>query len=127
MISSDPLAAADWYVAKLGGCVVKSAEVAGALQIYVGFADGAMVVVRGQRPGESASGKASLQWGIDHFGMRVRGDFDGFCNDLRGKGVKFSMALAESRRTSARSREGPRRRLQQSIRAVICRRARRTR
>jgi len=23
--------------------------------------------------------------------MRVRGDFDGFCNELRAKGVKFSM------------------------------------
>jgi len=47
LISPDPQAAADWYVEKLGGSVVKSAEVRGAPQIYVEFADGAMVVVRG--------------------------------------------------------------------------------
>jgi catechol 2,3-dioxygenase-like lactoylglutathione lyase family enzyme len=50
-----------------------------------------MVIVRGERPAEDAGGRAGLQWGIDHFGLRVSGDFDGFCADLRAKGVGFSM------------------------------------
>jgi len=47
--------------------------------------------LRGQRPAELAAEKPGLQWGVDHFGMRVKGDFDGFCTGLRNKGVAFSM------------------------------------
>jgi lactoylglutathione lyase len=90
LVSKDPHAAAKWYVDKLGGELVKSVEVHGAPQIYVSF-DGAMVIVRGQRTAELAAGKPGLQWGVDHFGMRVRGDFDGYCAGLRTKGVAFSM------------------------------------
>ena len=90
LVSKDPHAAANWYVDKLGGEVVRSVEVRGAPQIYVSFG-GAMVIVRGQRPAELAAEKPGLQWGVDHFGMRVQGDFDGFCTGLRNKGVAFSM------------------------------------
>lgn len=90
LVSKDPHAAAKWYVDKLGGELVKSVEVHGAPQIYVSFG-GAMVIVRGQRTAELAAGKPGLQWGVDHFGMRVRGDFDGYCAGLRSKGVAFSM------------------------------------
>ena len=90
LVSKDPQAAANWYADKLGGEVVRNAEVRGAPQIYVSFGD-AMVIVRGQRPAELAAEKAGLQWGVDHFGLQVKGDFDGFCAGLRNKGVAFSM------------------------------------
>jgi catechol 2,3-dioxygenase-like lactoylglutathione lyase family enzyme len=51
LVSKDPHAAAHWYVDKLGGEVVRTAEVRGAPQIYVSFG-GAMIIVRGQRPAE---------------------------------------------------------------------------
>ena len=90
LVSQDPDAVARWYVDKLGGEIVKSANVLGAPQIYVSFG-GAMVIVRGQRPAEAAKDKPGLQWGIDHFGLQVKGDFDSFCAGLREKGVSFSM------------------------------------
>ena len=90
LVSQDPQAAARWYADKLGGKVVRSIEVRGAPQVYVSFG-AAMVIVRGQRPAESAAAKAGLQWGVDHFGMQVKGDFDAFCAALRGKGVTFSL------------------------------------
>ena len=90
VIAKDPHAAAGWYVDKLRGEVVKSGVVYGAPQIYVSFG-GPMVIVRGQRTGEQAAQKPGLEWGVDHFGLKVKGDFDGFCADLRAKGVAFSM------------------------------------
>ena len=90
LVSKDPQATARWYVAKLGGEILRSLDVKGAPQIYVSIA-GAMVIVRGERPAESAEEKPGLQWGVDHFGLRVRGDFDGFCAGLRAKGVEFSV------------------------------------
>ena len=90
LVAKDPKATAGWYVEKLGGEIVRSIEVKGAPQVYVSIA-GALVIVRGQRPAESANQKPGLQWGVDHFGLRVKGDFDGFCSALRGKGVTFSL------------------------------------
>ena len=90
LVSKDPHAAAGWYADKLGGEIIRSGEVRGAPQIYVSFGD-AIVIVRGQRPAEAAAQKAGLQWGIDHFGLQVKGDFDGFCTGLRSKGVAFSL------------------------------------
>jgi len=90
VIAKEPQAAANWYADKLGGAIVKSGTVNGAPQIYVSFG-GAMVIVRGQRPGELAKDKSNLEWGADHFGFQVKGDFDGFCAGLRAKGVMFSM------------------------------------
>ncbi len=90
LVAKDPKTTADWYVDKLGGKIVRSLDVKGAPQIYVSF-DGFIVIVRGQRPAESAAAKPGLQWGVDHFGVRVRGDFDGFCDGLRAKGVTFGL------------------------------------
>lgn len=90
LVSEDPQAAARWYTDNLGGKVVRSIETRGAPQVYVSFG-GAMVIVRGQRPAEQAATRPGLQWGVDHFGMQVKGDFDGFCAGLRHKGVKFSL------------------------------------
>ena len=90
LVAGDPHAAAKWYVDNLGAQMVKSTEMKGAPQIYLSFGN-AMVLLRGQRPDEKAAGKNGLEWGIDHFGLRVRGDFDGFCAGLRKQGVSFSM------------------------------------
>jgi lactoylglutathione lyase len=90
LVAKDPQATANWYVDKLGGRIAKSLDVKGAPQIYVSFGD-FMVIVRGQRPAELAKEKPGLQWGVDHFGVRVKGDFDGFCKGLRKKGVAFSL------------------------------------
>jgi catechol 2,3-dioxygenase-like lactoylglutathione lyase family enzyme len=90
LVSEDPQSAAQWYADKLGGKIVRSNEVKGAPQVYVSFGS-FVAIVRGQRPGEKADAKPGLEWGIDHFGVRVKGDFDGFCSELRQKGVTFSM------------------------------------
>ena len=90
LVSKNPQAAADWYVDKLGGRVVRSLDVKGAPQVYVALG-GFMVIVRGERPAESAKDRPGLQWGVDHFGVRVKGDFDGFCDGMRKKGVTFSL------------------------------------
>jgi len=90
LVAKDPQATADWYVDKLGGKIARSLEVKGAPQLYVSFG-GFIVIVRGQRPAELAQAKPGLQWGVDHFGVRVKGDFDGFCEGLRKKGVTFGL------------------------------------
>lgn len=90
LIAKDPEATARWYVEKLGGSIRKSAEVRGAPQVYVSLA-GALVIVRGERSGEIIESKPGPEWGVDHFGLRVNGDFDGFCEELRKKGVTFTV------------------------------------
>ena len=90
LVAKDPRATARWYVDKLGGEIVRDIEVRGAPQVYVSF-NGFIVIVRGQRPTETVQSKENLQWGVDHFGLRVKGDFDGFCSGLKGKGVTFSL------------------------------------
>ena len=88
LISPDPRAAAAWYVEKLGGREQSSIEVLGAPQIYIELA-GTGVIIRGQRTGEKVEEKNGLKWGLDHFGLRVEGDFDAYCARLKEKGVKF--------------------------------------
>ena len=90
LVAKDPEATARWYVDKLGGSIWKSAEVRGAPQVYVSLA-GALVIVRGERSGETIQSKPGLEWGVDHFGLRVSGDFDAFCEGLRRKGVAFNL------------------------------------
>jgi catechol 2,3-dioxygenase-like lactoylglutathione lyase family enzyme len=90
LVSKDPKSSAAWYEEKLGGRVVNSSEVRGAPSIVVSF-KGATVIIRGQRPGEEAKEKTGIEWGTDHFGFRVDGDFDGFCGDLKKNGVTFTV------------------------------------
>jgi catechol 2,3-dioxygenase-like lactoylglutathione lyase family enzyme len=90
LVAKDARATARWYVEKLGGEIMRDLEVKGAPQVYVSF-NGFIVIVRGQRPAESARDKSGLQWGVDHFGLRVRGDFDAFCNQLKDEGVAFEL------------------------------------
>jgi len=98
-ISRDPQATANWYVEKLGAEILRSVQSHGAPQVYVALGS-VMVIVRGQRPAEHAATKAGLEWGIDHFGLRVSGDFDGYCAELRGKGVRFSMDPTDTNPTT---------------------------
>ena len=72
LVAKDPQATANWYVDKLGGEITRSLEVKGAPQIYVSLG-GFIIIVRGQRPAERAAQKPGLEWGIDHFGLRVKG------------------------------------------------------
>lgn len=90
LVARNPQATADWYVENLGGKVIRKLDVKGAPQIYVSFG-GFIVIVRGERPSESARDKPGLQWGVDHFGVRVKGDFNAFCDGLRKRGVTFSL------------------------------------
>jgi lactoylglutathione lyase len=90
VVSKDPHATVGWYVDKLGATLAKSTVSKDAPQIYLSFGE-AMIIVRGERPGERAQDKAGLEWGADHFGFQVKGDFDGFCAGLRAKGVTFSL------------------------------------
>ena len=91
VISRNPHESAQWYVDKLGGQIARTAEIMGAPQLYIRFGSGAMVIVRGERPAESAADRPGLQWGVDHFGMQIKGDYDAFCAELRSKGVQFLM------------------------------------
>ena len=90
LVAEDPHKTAEWYADRLGGRIARSGEVKGAPQVYVSFGN-FIVIVRGQRPAEKANDKPGLEWGIDHFGVRVTGDFDAFCSELKAKGVTFSM------------------------------------
>ncbi len=90
LVSRNPESTAAWYAEKLEGRVVSSSEVRGAPSIVVSF-KGATIIIRGQRPGEQVDEKKGVEWGTDHFGFRVDGDFDGFCGDLKKNGVKFTV------------------------------------
>jgi lactoylglutathione lyase len=90
LVSRDPKSAAAWYEEKLGGRVVNTGEVRGAPSIIVAF-KGASVIIRGQRPGEEVKDKNGIEYGLDHFGLRIEGDFDGFCAGLKKNGVKFTV------------------------------------
>jgi catechol 2,3-dioxygenase-like lactoylglutathione lyase family enzyme len=90
LVSKDAQAAAAWYVDKVGGEIVESYDFRGAPQIVVAVGD-ATLIVRGQRTGEQAGPKDGLQWGVDHFAFQVRDDFDGFCDGLAKRGVRFTL------------------------------------
>jgi lactoylglutathione lyase len=90
LVSEDPESAGLWYEDKLGGKVVGSGQTGGSLTVRVAF-EGATIIIRGQRANEQLSTKPGLQWGTDHFGFSMSGDFDSYCNDLKSKGVKFTM------------------------------------
>lgn len=90
LISEDPISAGAWYVDKLSGKIIMSYEVLGAPQLLLSLG-GTTLILRGRRPKEQLSKKGGLQWGLDHFGFQVSGDFDGFCGELKKKGVTFTM------------------------------------
>jgi catechol 2,3-dioxygenase-like lactoylglutathione lyase family enzyme len=89
MISENPKEAASWYADMLGGRIVGGKEALDAPSVVVTFR-GIILIIRRRNPGENIKAKESLAWGIDHFGFQVEGDFDGYCNGLKEKGVKFT-------------------------------------
>ena len=100
VISEEPESAAAWYADMLGGTVTRRSEVRGAPQIAVAFS-GATILVRGRRPGEQPATRPPLQsfsnfvshdqWGADHFGFKVVGDLNAFCDAVRLKGGAFAV------------------------------------
>ncbi|MCP5152584.1 MAG: VOC family protein [Ectothiorhodospiraceae bacterium] len=90
LVSTEPDAAAEWYVDKLDGRIVDRYEMRGAPQIFVAVGD-ATLIIRGQRTGEQAGDRQGLEWGVDHFGFAVGGDFDAYCARLAAAGVAFTM------------------------------------
>jgi lactoylglutathione lyase len=90
LISEDPETTAFWYAEKLGGRITAGQEVLGAPQFHLAFGD-TFIIIRGRRPGEVLGHENGLHWGTDHFGFQVPGDFDGFCFELRKKGVRFTV------------------------------------
>lgn len=90
LVSTAPETTAQWYADKLAGTIVAQHEVRGAPQIFVALGD-ATLIIRGQRPGEQAGDKPGLEWGVDHFGFGVAGDFDAYCAALEAAGVTFTL------------------------------------
>ena len=88
IISPDAHSTAAWYVEILNGEIDRKLEVQGTPQIFVRLA-GIFLIIRGQRTGEIVEDRNTLQWGMDHFGFTVDGDFDGYCTQLKERGVKF--------------------------------------
>ena len=100
LISEDPRSAAGWYGEMLGGNTVGESEVRGAPQISVSFKT-VNLLIRSRRQGEAPDSPNRLQhfadyishnqWGTDHFGFRVVGNLDEFCDQLKKKGATFSV------------------------------------
>ena len=99
LVSTEPDAAAAWYVEKLDALLVNRLEVKGAPQIFVKVGD-ATLIIRGQRPGEAAADKSGLEWGVDHFGFGVSGDFDAYCAGLKAAGVNFNLEPTDASPTT---------------------------
>ena len=53
----------------------------------------------GSAPPNPRTQKPGLQWGVDHFGLRVKGDFDAFCAGLQRQGRRLQ---PRSRRLQSR-------------------------
>ena len=102
IISKSPKATADWYVEMFGAVVDRDTMARGAPQIFVNLG-GAIIVVRGKRPGEDPVDSRPIEphsdfsshneWGTDHFGFLYDGDLAAFCDELRAKGVAFPVPL----------------------------------
>ncbi|MBA3027308.1 MAG: VOC family protein [Desulfobacteraceae bacterium] len=90
MISEDPKTAASWYADKLGGRIIGGPEALEAPSIVVTF-KGIVLIIRGRNTGEKIKAKQGLEWGMDHFGFQVEGDFDAYCKGLKEKGVIFTL------------------------------------
>ena len=90
IISQNPEESAEWFVEMLGGKRGETVEIQGAPQIYISF-DGAKIIIRGQRNGETALDKARVEWGTDHFAFQVKSNFHEYCESLQSKGVKFTL------------------------------------
>ena len=89
-ISENPATVATWYSEKLGGRILGGDDALKADSIIVTF-KGVMFIIRAKNAGEEVGSKAGLEWGLDHIGFSVDGDFDGYCDELKAKGVTFTL------------------------------------
>lgn len=104
IISRDPKASADWYVEMFGATIAADTVARGAPQIFVELG-GMTILIRGRRRGEDpvdgrpirpyADFSSHNAWGTDHFGFLYQGDLTALCNELRAKGVTFSVELKQ--------------------------------
>jgi len=102
IIAQDPHASARWYVEKLGAVITADTVARGAPQIFIELG-GAIIIVRGKRPGEAPKNASPIaaysdfssrnEWGMDHFGFMYDGDLTAFCAELAAKGVTFPVPL----------------------------------
>jgi catechol 2,3-dioxygenase-like lactoylglutathione lyase family enzyme len=100
LISQDAKATANCYQDLLGGEIIAEYDLREAPQINVRLG-GAMLIIRGQRPGEEPVSTQSMQdytgysshneWGTDHFGFTYQGDLLAYCEELKGKGATMSV------------------------------------
>jgi len=90
LISEDPGTAASWYSEKLGGRIIGGEEALKSPSILVTF-KGVILIIRSRNADEEIEEKKGLEWGMDHFGFHVDGDFDGYCDELKENGVKFTL------------------------------------
>lgn len=104
IISEDPPASAQWYVEMFGAEITADTVSRGAAQIFLDLG-GAIIIVRGRRPGEDPATPRPVrqfsdysshdEWGTDHFGFLYAGDLRAFCGELRAKGVTFPVELKD--------------------------------
>jgi len=88
----------------LGAEITADTVARNAPQIFLELG-GAIIIIRGERPGESPTPTNPVRqyedysshnaWGTDHFGFLYKGDLRAFCDDLRAKGVTFPVELKE--------------------------------
>jgi catechol 2,3-dioxygenase-like lactoylglutathione lyase family enzyme len=101
LISSDPLAAVEWYREMLSAEVTRiQDDLRGAPQIDLRVG-GQTVVIRGVRPGERPADSRPIEHfetfsshnarGVDHFGLTYRGDLRAFCDALKAKGARMAI------------------------------------
>ncbi|MBT5108685.1 MAG: VOC family protein [Rhodospirillaceae bacterium] len=104
IISQDPQKTAQWYVSMLGAEITADTVARNAPQIFLELG-GAIIIIRGERPGESPTPTNPVRqygdysshnaWGTDHFGFLYKGDLRAFCDELQAKGVTFPVELKE--------------------------------
>ncbi|MGE4220041.1 MAG: VOC family protein [Alphaproteobacteria bacterium] len=102
IISENPRACADWFADMLGATISADTMARGAPQIFVDLG-GAIVLIRGRRPGEDpipmrpirpyADFSSHNGFGIDHFGFLYDGDVAALYEELRAKGATFPVEL----------------------------------
>jgi lactoylglutathione lyase len=104
IIAEKPHETANWYVEKLGAEIKADTVARGAPQIYVALG-GMTLLVRGRREGEAPAAPDRFKdfgdfsshdrWGADHIGFAYDGDLAAYCEELRARGVGFSVPLKE--------------------------------
>jgi catechol 2,3-dioxygenase-like lactoylglutathione lyase family enzyme len=102
IVAEDPHASAAWYVEMFGATIAADTVARGAPQIFVELG-GAIVLIRGKRPGEDPAPARPIRpyadfsshnaWGTDHFGFLYDGDLEAFCAELAAKGGQFPVPL----------------------------------